>query len=333
MKRIDALLGACALAFVTPAMAQDEAATNEIIVTAQRSGAPMWTIDTPRGAIVLVGELRAVPKSTPWFPDRLEQATAGADRVILGLKPKVSPGDVFRIIFAGGKITRLPKGTAATDYLAPQQVQRLAALEAKYKQDYARSSFLITAFDLLARRLGFSRDTGKDASDVVEKAARRAKVPAEPVGTIRGEDMLDSLAEAPPQAHLACLDAAMTATETGPDLIAQRGADWRAYDVPAVMANPLEQALGQCWPWADQSVGGELRGQWLAAIERAALESGVTLAVAPLRVLAEEGGVLDQLEEQGFEVRGPMWRNDDAPVPSEAPEAAGAAPDNALRLR
>lgn len=319
MKIGAALLAACALTSVSPAWAQDDGA-NEIIVTAQRSGAPMWTIDTPGGAIVLVGEIRAVPKATPWFPDRLEEATAGADRVILGLKPKVSPGDVFRILFAGGRITRLPKDTTAADYLDPVQAQRLAALEAKYDQDYARSSFLITAFDLLARRLGFSRDTGKDASDVVEKAARRAKVPAEPVGTIRGEDMLDSLAEAPPQAHIACLDAAMTATETGPELIARRGAGWRASDVPAVMANPLEQALGQCWPWADQSVGGELRGQWLAAIDRAAQESGVTLAVAPLRVLAEDQGVLDQLEAKGFEIRGPDWR----PVPPARPSGATA---------
>ena len=308
--KITAGLICLAMAAAAPLAAQDTT-PNEIIVTAQRSGAPMWTIDTAQGAIVLVGELRAVPKATPWFPDRLEEATAAADRVILGLKPKVSPGDIFRIIFAGGKITKLPKGTTAADYLAPQQAQRLAALEAQYDQDYARSSFLITAFDLLARRLGFNRDTGKDASDVVEKAARKAKVPAEPVGTIRGKDMLDSLAEAEPHSHLPCLDAAMTATEIGPELVEQRGADWRAFDVPAVMANPLEQALGQCWPWADQSVGGELRAQWLAAIDRAAQESGVTLAVAPLRVLAEDQGVLDQLEARGFEIRGPVWRRAD----------------------
>lgn len=313
MKRTAGLI-CLAMAAAAPLAAQDTPTPNEIIVTAQRSGAPMWTIDTAQGAIVLVGEIRAVPESTPWFPDRLEEATAGADRVILGLKPKVSPGDVFRILFAGGKITRLPKETTATDYLDPQQAQRLAALEAKYDQDYARSSFLITAFDLLSRRLGFSRDTGKDASDVVEKAARRAKVPAEPVGTIKGKDMLDSLAEAEPQTHLPCLNAAMTATEIGPELVDQRGADWRAFDVPAVMANPLEQALGQCWPWADQSVGGELRGQWLAAIDRAARESGVTLAVAPLRVLAEEQGVLDQLEAKSFVIRGPDWRAPAAPA-------------------
>jgi uncharacterized protein YbaP (TraB family) len=288
--------------------AQESEPPNEIVVTAQLSGAPMWTIVTQRGTIVLVGEIAAVPKSTPWRPDRLEAATARAQRVILGTKAKVSPGDVLRIIFAGGKIRNLPSGTEAADYLDAGQYSRLAAIGTRYDEDYSRKSFLITAFDLIARRLGFARDTGTDASEVVRKAARRARVPAEPVGTVRGEDMLDSLAAAPPASHLPCLDAAMSATELGADLIEQRGANWRAYDVPAVMANPLEVALGRCWPWADAEMGSELRGQWTDAITRATDAEGVTLAVVPLRVLAEPDGVLDRLEQRGLAIAGPAWR-------------------------
>ena len=100
----------------------------------------------------------------------------------------------------------------------------------------------------------------------------------------------------------------MTAAETGTGIIAQRGADWRASDIPAVMANPLEIALGRCWPWADQEMGSELRGQWVAAITRASEADGVTLAAVPLRVLAEQDGVLDQLAASGMDIAGPEWR-------------------------
>jgi len=302
------LLAAGLSAAAGGAAAQDGGSQDAIVVTAQRSGAPIWTIETARGTILLVGEIVAVPKSTPWRPERLEAATARAQRVILGTKAKVSPGDILRLIFAGGQFTRLPKGTLAADYLDEVRRGQLAALETRYDQDYSRQSFLITAFDLLARRLGFNRDSGTDATEVVRRAARRADVPAAPVGTVRGEDMLDSLADAPPEAHLPCLDAAMTATERGPRIIAQRGADWRAYDVPAVMDNPLEIALGRCWPWADQAVGAELRGQWVEAITHATEVDGVTLAVVPLRVLAERDGVLDQLERRGLVIAGPAWR-------------------------
>ncbi|MDC0886185.1 TraB/GumN family protein [Altererythrobacter sp.] len=291
-----------------PAPVQAQQTQNEIVVTAQRSGAPMWTIYAPAGTIILVGEIRAVPKSTPWQPERLEEATAEADRVILRAAPKFSPGDVLRLLFRGGSFTKLPDKSTAADYLSADQRARLAALEKRFGTDYDRRSFLMSSFDLLARRLDFDDDTVKDATDIVRKAANRADVPITRPERFRGEDLLDDLAEAEPASHIPCLEAAMTAAEIGQEIIAARGNDWRNFDVPAVMANPLEIALGTCWPWADDDLGGEIRDQWTGMIAAAAEDTGVTLAVVPLRVLAEQGGVLDQLEQRGFDIAGPDWR-------------------------
>jgi uncharacterized protein YbaP (TraB family) len=298
------------LALVAPPLAaQDPVPTeNAIVVTAQRSGAPMWTIDTPSGTIILVGEIRAIPKTTPWQPERLEDATAQADRVILGAKPKVSPGDVLRLMFSGSKFTKLPDKTVASEYLAPEQWARLQALGTAHDEDYARKSFLLTAFQMLRKELRFNRDTARDASDVVKDAAEKADVPITRAATLRGEDIIDNLADAPPTAHIPCLIAAMDAVEAGPDLVEQRGADWRRYDIPAVMANPLEGALGQCWPWADETLGSELRTIWVERIAEASSAKGTTLAVVPLRVLAEPQGVLDQLALRGFDIAGPAWK-------------------------
>ncbi len=304
-----AMLG-CASLVLVPALAQPSPSPsqNEIVVTAQRSGAPMWTIDTDTGTVILVGEIRAVPKSTPWQPDRLKEATSEAQRVIIRARPKFSPGDFFRLIFRGGKFTKLPDKTVAGDYLDPEQRARLAALETQYDRDYDRGSFLMTSFDLLARRIDFDDETTDDATDVVKKAARKADIPIQRPERFRGEDLLDDLADAPPESHIPCLEATMSAAEAGPGIIDQRGADWRKFDVPAVMANPLEIALGKCWPWADDELGEDIRGQWTGMIEQAAEADGVTLAVVPLRVLAEDEGVLDQLETRGFVIFGPDWR-------------------------
>ncbi|MGY6550571.1 MAG: TraB/GumN family protein [Erythrobacter sp.] len=286
----------------------DSAGAHSIIVTAQRSGAPMWTIETPNGVVLLVGELRNVPKSTPWRPDLLKEATAEADRVILGLQPKISPGDILRLIFKGGKFTKLPDKTTASDYLDADQLARLTALEEEFGADYERKSLLMSSFDLLTKRLRFNKDTTDDAGDVVKKAASRARIPTTRAGQVRGKDMLDSIADAEPASHIPCLEAAMTAAEIGPELVEQRGADWRAFRIPAVMNNPLEIALGQCWPWADPDVGNELRNVWIEQITAATRADGVTLAVVPLRVLAEDDGVLDRLDAAGFEIGGPLWR-------------------------
>lgn len=292
----------------SPEAATPDGANDEIVVTARRSGAPMWTIATGAGVILLVGEIAEVPKATPWRPERLEGATERAQRVILGTKAKVSPGDILRLIFRGGKLMKLPKDRTAADYLDTRQFERLRALEMRFDQDYARQNFLMTAFDLLSKRLAFNRDTTDDASDVVRRAARKAKVPARPVGEVRGEDMLDNLFAAAPDTHIPCLEAAMTATEAGPDIVIARGQAWTEFEVPTVMANPLEEALGRCWPWTNDGFGPALREQWVAAIREATAQSGVTLAVVPLRILAESKGVLDQLESQGVAISGPAWR-------------------------
>jgi uncharacterized protein YbaP (TraB family) len=315
--RLMVVLLVAAVAMVTAAppraSAQEAAApaadaSADIVVTARRSGAPMWTITSRDSVVILVGEITDVPKTTPWFPERLEGATKRAQRIILGTKTKISPGDIFRLIFKAGRLTRLPKGRTAADYLNPRQMERLQALETRFGQDYARQNFLMTAFDLLSKRLAFKRDTIVDASDVVRKAANRANVPTRPVGEVRGEDMLDNLFAAAPETHIPCLDAAMTATEAGSSIVTERGRAWSGFDVPAVMANPLEKALGRCWPWTNDGFGPALRGQWVGAIRDATTEPGVTLAVVPLRVLAEEDGVLDQLARRGLAISGPKWR-------------------------
>ena len=304
-----ALAAALPLAIHAPAMAQDpKGEVNQIVVTAQRSGAPMWTIDTATGTVILVGEIRAVPKSTPWQPDLLEEATLEADRVILRAQPRFSPGDILRVIFRGGSFTKLPGKAVASDYLDDAQRARLAALEAHYDVDYDRRSFLMSAFDLLARRLDFDDETLDDATKVVSKAAKRAKIDIQRPERMRGEDLLDDLAAAPPESHIACLESAVSATEAGAQIIERRGEDWRSHRVGAVMANPLHIALGSCWPWADDDLGPEIRQQWIDMIAAAASSDGTTLSVVPLRVLAEKGGVLDGLEQAGFTIFGPDWR-------------------------
>lgn len=310
MKNLLTFLGLAALAAAPLAAQEAEApeAENAIVVSAQRSGAPMWTIDTPTGTVILVGEIRAIPETTPWEPLRLEEATKQADRVILGARPTISVGDIFRLIFAGGKFTKLPDKTVASEYLSPAQWQRLEAFGTAHKEDYSRQSFLLTSFQMLRKQLRFNRDTAVDVTDVVRKAADKADVPTTRAATLRGDDFLDNLAEAPPTAHIPCLDAAMNALDAGPGIVEQRGADWRRYKVAAVMANPLEQAFGKCWPWADEALGTELRTIWVDRIAEASAAKGTTLAVVPLRVLAESGGVLDQLDARGFHIAGPPWK-------------------------
>lgn len=282
---------------------------DEIVVVARRSGAPIWEVSDGSATVILVGDLRAVPEATPWDPSALQEAVGRVDRVMLDTRVRGSASDILRLIWRMRTISRLPNGTTSADYLTPEDQARLDALEARYRQDYSRSSFLATAFDLLRQRLEFQDDAGVDASEVVERAARRARKPVRAVEGGRGDELIDNLITAPPETHRPCLLAAMAATEAGRAGVLQRGEDWTRLRVPEVRRAPLQIALERCWPWGDPTTGPQLKAAWMRGVDAALDGDEVVMAVAPIGLLAEPDGLLDRLEAQGLVIDGPIWKD------------------------
>jgi uncharacterized protein YbaP (TraB family) len=136
-----------AMAVATPALAQataETATSAEIIVTARRSGAPMWEVTRGDSTVLLVGAIQAVPAGIEWRPDALEQATRQARRVYFPQRVSASPADLFRVIWRSRTLTRMPEGKTSADYLSPEWQARLDALE---RRNPSASPFF---FDILA---------------------------------------------------------------------------------------------------------------------------------------------------------------------------------------
>lgn len=304
-------LGLLLMCAPVPAVAQDADQVDDIIVVARRSQTPIWEVSRGDRSLILVGNILGLPRDFEWSPAGLEAATARADRIMYPPVARVSASDLFRMLWRMRTISRLPGETTIADYLDPAVQARLEAVMADDGDDWRYQSFVFLSFDLIREKAGY-RTGGDDAEDVVRRGARRARIEGQTVGEVRGDEIVDSLINQPPQAYLPCVAAGVVAAEGGPDGFVARAEDWRALRVPEVIGNPLDVALGQCWPWGDPEIGPQLRGQWLTAISEALDQPGTTLAVAPLRLLAEPGGVLDGLEAQGFEVRGPDWKTGQA---------------------
>lgn len=305
-----ALLAAAAFPAVPAAQTPEVATLDDVIVLARRSGAPMWTVTRGDSTLILVGAITSIPRDLSWRPDDLEAAAAQSDRILSPQVGQASFTDLFRVIWRARTIARMPEGRTTADYLTPALQARLEALMAgERNQDWRRKSLLFVGFDLMQDKAGYrSGRTGDDAMDVIRRAARRADVPVRPVGTVRGDELIDSLITAPQTAHIPCVEAAVAAAEAGPNATRDRAEDWRSLRVAEVVASPVDKALNQCWPWGDPEIAPQLRQQWAEAIETALASPGVTMGVAPIRLLAETGGVLDALEARGFEVVGPEWR-------------------------
>ena len=282
---------------------------DEIVVEARRSGAPIWEVTRDGATVLLVGEINGVPEATPWSASALEAATARSRRVMSGIGVQGSFRDLLRVMWRMRTLATLPGNTTSADYLEPQWQARLDAIETRVDEDYSRESFLFAAGNLLRDGAGYGRDTADDAGDVVRRAARKARVPVRSVeAETRGDKLVDDLLTAPPASRLPCIYAAIEAAEAGPEAVLARGRAWTRFEVTEVMKSPVQKALAVCWPWGDPELGPQLKTAWTSAIEEALTQTGVTMAVAPLGLLAESGGVLDRLESQGAVIEGPEWK-------------------------
>ncbi|WP_420471272.1 TraB/GumN family protein [Brevundimonas sp. FT23042] len=295
-----------------PAQATRDGATelDEVVVLARQSGAPMWTVTRGDSTLILVGSIRSIPRDVTWRPDALEAAAARADLILLPQEGRASLSDLFRLIWRMRTISRLPEGTTTADYLSPDAQARLETVMADERNpDWRRKSLLMLGLDLMQDKAGFRAGReGQDAIDVVRRSGRRARVDMRPVGIVRGDEMVESLISAPQSTHVPCVERAIAAAEAGPEASRDRAMDWRAFRVPEVVGSPIEQALNVCWPWGDPEIAPQLHQQWAAAVETAMISPGTTMGVAPVRLLAEEGGVLDSLKARGFEIEGPEWK-------------------------
>lgn len=306
-------LTAAGLAPLASARAQDDTEAvqvDEIVVTARRSGAPVWTVTRVGSTLILAGAVRNIPRDVEWRPGDLEETARSADLILTPQVGELSISDVLRVIWRMRTIGRLPEGRTTADYIDESTQARLEALMAGERdQDWRRQSLLLLGFDLMRDRAGLGQGReGDDAIDVVRRAGRRADIETRPVGTVRGADMVESLISAAPEIHVPCVTRAIAAAETGPDTARQRAVAWTRRNVPAVVNSPIDQAQAVCWPWADADLAPVLHQQWADTIEEALSAPRVTLAVAPIRLLAEPDGILDQLEARGLEVEGPAWR-------------------------
>jgi hypothetical protein len=278
-------------------------AVEDIVVTARRIEAPMWEVRRGDSVLILVGSIDGLPRDMEWRTEALVSAVDRADRVLFPVEGRASLADIGRVIWRSRTLTRLPNDRTSADYLSP-------ALEARFEQvtgeGPTRKSMLMMSADLLERG-GYAR-RAKPVSDVVRRAARTNRTPAQPVGVYRGDEIIDKVLTTPPERYLDCMESAVTAAEAGPEEGARRAEAWRLRRVPTVLASPLDRATDACSYWGVMGQGETLRGIWNTAVDEALSETGFTVAIAPLRLLAEQGGILDRLEQDGLEPLGPDWR-------------------------
>lgn len=302
-----------ALAQTVPPPSQEDTEVEAVVVTARRIGVPVWRVSQGGATIILVGHIDRVPRGAAWNPTALEEAVGLADSVVLPARNRASLADLGRVIYRARSVVRLPKGKTVGDYITSELAGRLQSLQARGALDrsYLKSHPSSLALDL-RQHIGAADRGGVDAADVVRAAARTRKVTMEPITVLGADKLLDSYFEQGPAGSVPCLEASASAAEAGSPAVRARIESWTKSRSAEVLASPVEKAISACQLGHTPELVCSLRAQWRAVVQRKLTEPGVTLGVAPLEYLAEDGGILDSLAEAGLEVEGPRWREDPA---------------------
>jgi hypothetical protein len=293
------------------AASSGEDQAEEILVIGRRSGAPMWRVTGDETTIILVGAIQGVSKTTKWDPESLTEALRRADRVMYPQAQAYTVGSPFKVIgwFAKWKdMGSLPKTQSLEQFVAPEHMQRLAALHAAgvAQKDYLRRHPLHLANDLRDEANG-KIEFGRSAAEYVSKAIKqhKLKVAVDPIPRSKAKPVVKDLFATEPQEHVPCLVAAIAAAEAGPAAVQARSDAWAARRVAEVVASPIDKVATACWPG---STLGTPKEDVLDQMKQLLAEKQLTVAVLNLRMLAETDGILDGLAAAGYDIQGPEWK-------------------------
>ncbi|HZH06635.1 MAG TPA: TraB/GumN family protein [Lautropia sp.] len=298
-------------ASVVPAAAQAPRAAeaDEIVVTAQRTGIPVWRVNSPTTTLVLIGSIDRVAKGTRWDPAALNQTLLKADRVMfpgtIGLTG--SPFSLIGYALKWRKHATLPKGQTLASLMRPDQFQRLVALRNRgvLKPGFERKHPLHLA--LMLHGIAKGKDGyGLAAGDYVSRTVRKNKIKTVPITSFRANPVVKEFFAEPPKTFVPCLLASIALVEAGPGTIKRRSDAWAERRVPEVLASPVEPVNATCHP---SSWGLVQHPDFRAQVRTLLAQPQLTVAVVELGSLARPGGVLDSLAAAGFDVRGPRWKS------------------------
>jgi hypothetical protein len=283
----------------------NETLVEELVVTARLPGPAWWRVSSGDSTVYVLGAPTVAPKRQQWDQLQFNRRLEGANAVILpftGLKVKLAgaPGAAISYL-------RLKSSKPFEDRLDPAERERFAAVRTKlgqpadhYKTNHPLAAALILTDDYREKE----QLTTADPTKLIKLLAQRSGVKVAQRSYDLGP-LLGAVIRTSKEAGAACLDEVMGEIEAGPGRTLAASRAWAAGDVAGALGS--ERSYERCiavTPGA-QAFDARVKADLVKDIEAALKTPGHTIAVAPLRTLLAQGGVLDQLRAKGYEVKTP----------------------------
>ncbi len=312
-----------------PAAADEEAATeeepvDEVIVSGEQPGPPLWKISKGDHVMWVLGTLVPLPKDITWRSREVESVIARAQQIIAQETVSANIGFFrgMRLLPAAMRARRNPDGEELKDVLTPDLYARWARLKARYlghDRGIERWRPILAGYRLYTKAL---EKSGLSRSNVIWPAVRRlAKkhdVPiVEPRIKIDVDDprsLIKDFTEMPREADVACFKATLDRLETDLEPMKQRAGAWAVGDVETLQRLRTRTQEVTCLdavtsvPRLEEEytkLRARARSEWFTLARTALDRNEVTLAILPMTEILSPTGRLTQLQALGYTVEAP----------------------------
>lgn len=312
---------ACAVAMLAaiavPALAQepppsaaspadpDAALVEELVVVGRLPGPAWWRVSDQDTTVYVLGVPSLAPKRMEWDRAIFENRLEGANAVVLpftNIRAKTSG-----LLGAGLNLLRLRSGGPFEKRLDPATRSRFMAVRERLgypARHYPTSNPLAAGVQLASDYRERSNLTTTDPAKLVELLAERKGVPVVEKTYDIGP-LLGAIIRTSPEIGRICFDEVLSQAEAGPGVTLEAARAWAAGDVRGALEN--ERTYERCLNMVPggRAFDERMKADTAAAIVTQLQRPGHAIVLVPLRPLLAQGGVLDRLRGQGFEVRTP----------------------------
>jgi hypothetical protein len=283
----------------------DGTLVEELVVTGRLPGPAWWRVSDADTTIYVLGAPSLAPKRQQWDQVIFNRRLEGANLVILpfsSLRVKLTgaPGAALNYL-------RLRSSKPFEERLDPALRQRFVAARTRLGQDagHYKTSHPLAAGLILANDYREKENlTTTDPTKLIKLLAQQAKVPISQRSYNLGP-LLGAVIKTSDAAGRACLDEVLDEVEAGPGRTLAASRAWATGDVAGAL--DAERSYERCiavTPGA-AAFDARVKADLAKDIEAALKTPGHAIAVAPLRTLLAQNGVLDRLRAAGYEVKTP----------------------------
>ena len=297
---------------VPPANApvQDWSNVEVVTVTPERPGPAMWHIAKGNSEVWIVPTVSPVPKDLTWDTSGIADVLKGAKGLLLPPRASIGLAEGLWFLMWHRDTLEQPDGVKLESTLPEKTRERFIAARTRIGQDADRyEDYLggIAALRLESDTFKFLNMTQGGPQRTIEKIASSNGVPSHATATYSAMDVVNDVPSMGPQAHVACMNYALSDIDVLTAHAARAAAAWARGDVVETKAHYLETKLEDCLAAspAFRTLREHANRDMTNAILTVLQKPGKTVAVMPLGFFLRKGGVLERLEAAGLTVAGP----------------------------